>query len=175
MACRLFLAICKIRISKRVALELGETDCTTWVWTYKGHISQLDLLRKVPHQPAKGKRRSGLTILCNEPVMTNYSSHQTAQSACEAKTNTECIWTQFLFSWIQSKFHTHCFLLFPIKAHVYINTNLKKKKKERFCALSWFQERVHEFGKTIQIWCEVPAACGGVRASVSVCIYCIQI
>lgn len=27
----------------------------------------------------------------------------------------------------------------------------KKKKKERFCALSWFQERVHEFGKTIQI------------------------
>lgn len=68
MTRRLFLAICKIGISKRVALELGETDCTTYVCTYKGHINQLDLLRKVPHQPAKGKRRSDLTILRNEPV-----------------------------------------------------------------------------------------------------------
>lgn len=45
------------------------TDCATQVYTYRsGHISQLGLLRKVSHQPAKRKRRSRLTILHNEPV-----------------------------------------------------------------------------------------------------------
>lgn len=53
---------------KERGIRVGRNRLYYVVGTYKGHISQLDLLRKVPHQPAKEKGRSGLTILRNEPV-----------------------------------------------------------------------------------------------------------